>query len=143
MSGRRSREKGKRFQADLAKRWRDSGLYPDAISTQGSQARKLGAEASDIGHTPWAIEAKDQARPNVWAAMRQLEEAAAKVSDDRPRMVVAHRKGTSHGDSLVCMRLSTFEALMRAHREGYDAGEAEPLPGAGTPLDDYYKGLAQ
>ena len=117
-----SRNKGRDYQAAIAKRWRDSGLFPDAHSTQGSQARAVGACPVDIdGLAAFAVECKDGQHPRVWAALEQLEAACAKAGDTRTRIVVAHKKGDSQDHSVVAMRLVDFEALIRAQREGWEA----------------------
>ena len=106
--GKRSRNKGAAYERELANRWRDSGLYPGAKRGIG-QARS-GGDVSDVEGTPWWVEAKCQARPNVYAALEQAEEA----SDGRPCLVVACRRVAgqpSKASTVVAMRLETFEAL--------------------------------
>lgn len=108
MSGSRSRTKGARYERDLANRWKASGLYPDARRGIG-QARSSG-EVADVEGTPWWVEAKCQARPNVFAAMEQAEAA----TDGRPPIVVATRREAgkpSRASTVVVMRMETFEML--------------------------------
>lgn len=113
-----SRRKGRAYQAALAKRWRDSGVFPDAHSTHGAQTRQIGHEPSDIGGVPYVLEAKDQIRPNVWKAIEQAEAHGA----NKVCVVVAHKKGDAQDDALVCMRLSDWEALVR---DAQDRGNHE------------------
>lgn len=110
MSGRRSRTKGAAYERTLARRWAESGMYPDARRGIG-QARSSG-EVSDVEGLPFWIEAKCQARPNVWAAMEQAEEA----TDGRPCVVVACRRQKGRpgrASTVVCMRLEQWEQLVR------------------------------
>lgn len=113
MSGARSRRKGASYERELANRWRDSGLYPDAERGIG-QARS-GGDVPDVTGTPWWVEAKCQARPNVFAALEQAEEA----TDGRAPIVVACRRvagAPSKASTVVAMRLEVFEALVRSVR---------------------------
>ncbi len=97
------------------------GLWPDAHSTHGSQARRIGKEPSDIGSTPYVVEAKRQKALNVHQALEQAERAADASKDERTPIVVWRRDGSSEGNALVVMRLEAFEALHLAQREGWEA----------------------
>jgi uncharacterized protein (DUF1786 family) len=120
MSG-RSREKGARWQGDLARRWRASGLYPDAYSTQGGQVRRVRPSASDVDGTPWVVEAKHCKLVNIRAALEQAEAAAAADKDNRPVVAVTRYHGTGPDEAVVSMRLTVFEELILALREGFEA----------------------
>lgn len=101
------RRKGAAYERELAKRWRDDGLYPEAKRGIG-QARS-GGEVSDVEGTPWWIEAKRRKRHDVRAAMRQAIEA----SDGRAPVVVARYDGDAADEALVVMRLADWESLVR------------------------------
>ena len=110
----RSRNKGAAYERELANRWRDSGLYPDA--RRGIGQARWGGDVPDVDGTPWWVEAKCQARPNVFAAMEQAEEA----TDGRTPVVVACRRekgAPGRASTLVAMRLEDFEALCAAARQ--------------------------
>lgn len=117
--GKLSRAKGRRWQAELAKRWRDSGLFPDAASSQGAQTRsgRIGRTPPDVDGTSWWVEAKHQRRPNAFAALEQAETEAAAASDDRPAVAVVRLHGTGPDEALVALRLSVFEDLLRNRGE--------------------------
>lgn len=109
--GARSRRKGAAYERELANRWRDSGLWPEARRGVG-QARS-GGEVPDVDGTPFWIEAKCQARPNVYAALEQAEEA----TDGRTPIVVACRRekgAPGRAATVVVMRMEAFEALVSA-----------------------------
>lgn len=115
------RVKGMRFQSDLAKRWRDGGLFPDAWSTQ--QPRGGPRDGADISGTPgWSVEAKAVESINLWNAMEQAEAAAG---DDKAVVVAKkNRQGI-----LVCMRLETWEDMLCQLRRS--THQTETQSGAG------------
>lgn len=126
MSGRTSRSKGVRWQSDLARRWRELGLYPDAASTQGEQTRSgrgLGKTPPDVEGTPWWVEAKHTRAVNPVGALRQAEKERRAAGDERPCLAVVRPNGDRLVGPVVCMRLVDFEALILAQREGWDAAE--------------------
>lgn len=113
--GRRSRSKGAAFQAELAKRWRDSRLYPDAASTQGAQTRsgrRIGKTPPDVEGTPFWVEAKHTRAANPVGALRQAERERKTAGDSRPAIAVVRPNGDRLVGPVVCMRLETFEELM-------------------------------
>ena len=84
--GRRSRQKGAQGERDVANELRV--IYPDAargglLQTQYGR----GANACDVEHTPWWIEVKRGARPNIQGAYAQ----AATETDGRPPLVVSRK----------------------------------------------------
>lgn len=98
------RRKGASFERELAARWRDSGLYPDARRNL-SQSRSAAREGGDVLGTPWHVEAKHEARPAPIAALRQgMRDAGGK-----PVLVVTNVRGVL----AVTMTLDAFEALVR------------------------------
>lgn len=71
MSGKMSRDKGKRgeYEArDFLKRW-----FPEA--RRGANQSRNGADAADVEGTPFWVEAKLGAKPNVRAALEQAKKA--------------------------------------------------------------------
>lgn len=127
MSGRRSRNKGAAYERELANRWSENGTFPEARRGIG-QARSA-SEVSDVEGTKFWVEAKCKARPNPFRAMEQAEEA----TDGRPCVVVACRREKGkpkRASTLVCMRLETFEDLVRgARREKPKTPEARSSEG--------------
>ena len=120
--GRLSRTKGKVWQARLAKRWRDQGLWICARSTQGEQTRskrRLGPVPPDIDGTPFAVEAKHEDRPRLLAALKQSEAEALARGDKRPPVAVVRPHGSGASDAVVVMRLPVFEALCSAATNAY------------------------
>lgn len=111
-----SRRKGRVFQAEIAKRWRDSGLFPNAASTQGAQVRygrNLGPTPPDVEGTPFWVECKHVARPQPVEALRQaLRERDANKSDRIP-IAVVKPSGERELGTVVCIRLSDFEAIVQ------------------------------
>lgn len=123
-AGKRARGKGAAWQAALAQRWRDSGLYPDAASSQGAQTRsgrKLGKTPPDVDGTPWWVEAKHTRAANPVGALRQAERERKAADDERPAIAVVKPSGDKLVGPVVCMRLDTFETLIRAQREGWES----------------------
>lgn len=107
--GASQRRKGNTWERVLAKRWRDSGLYPDAWRGAGQSRR--GSDVPDVDGTPWWVECKVGARPNVLAGLAQAEAA----TDGRPALVVAKRDREA---PVVCMGLEDFEGLLRQLARG-------------------------
>ena len=119
--GKRSRDKGRDYQSELARRWRDSGLYPDAHSTQGAQTKAVGKAPGDIGGVPWVCELKRAKKINVRAALEQAERDAAEAQDERTPIAVCRWDGMRAHEAVVSMRLADFEQLIRAQRDGWEA----------------------
>ena len=92
MSGARSRRKGAQWERELVRRFR--AVMPDAEVKRGFQVRS-GAEAADVECPVFWVEAKRGKRPNLRAALRQAQAAAAEgrvpiavVRDDRAEATV-------------------------------------------------------
>lgn len=118
------RRKGQKWQATLAKRWRDNGLYPDAASTQGAQTRsgrRIGKTPPDVEGTPWWVEAKHTRRGNIVGALRQAETERREAGDDRPCIAVVKPDGDKLVGPIVAMRLEDFERLIFAQRNGWES----------------------
>lgn len=118
-----SRRKGTAWQAKLAKRWRDLGLFPLAYSTQGSQKSGAGPKPADIEGTSFAVEAKHRKACAPYQALRQSEDEAEARADWRDAIAVVRPPRAAVEDAVVVMRLSTFEALCRRASRAEDFGE--------------------
>lgn len=119
-----SRRKGAAWQAALARRWRDLGLYPDAHSTQGAQTRsgrQLGKTPPDVDGTPWWVECKHRRAADPVGALKQAEREQAAAEDARPCIAVVRPHGCGEREAVVAMRLEVFEALILAQREGWES----------------------
>lgn len=71
MGGKMSRDKGKRgeYEArDFLRRW-----FPEA--RRGANQSRAGSDAADVEGTPFWVESKLGAKPNVRAALKQAQEA--------------------------------------------------------------------
>ena len=73
MSGRKSKQKGKRGEREVATMLR--AIFPEA--KRGIQSRGGGAEIADVEIPAFHIEVKLQAKPNIRAALRQAVAEAA------------------------------------------------------------------
>jgi hypothetical protein len=118
----RSREKGMRWQSDLALRWRERRLFSEARSTQGEQGPTLdGAKRSpvpDVEGTPYWCEAKHTRACNPIAALRQAIREAEEAGDDRAPIAVCKPSGDKLCGPVVAMRLADWEALVRLVQYG-------------------------
>lgn len=103
-NGRRSRAKGHAFEREVAAAFRP--VAPDAERCI-AQTRTAAREGCDVEGTPFWIECKVGARPNVLDAMRQA--TRDRGEDTRPVLVVAKRDRES---VTVTMELSAFIALL-------------------------------
>ena len=108
-TGRRSRAKGAQGERDVANELQ--AIYPDAargglLQTQYGR----GAPACDVEGTPWWVEVKRGARPNIQGAYEQ----AKSDTDARPPLVVS-RKDRSVW--LVTMTLERFMHLVQIIQE--------------------------
>ena len=106
MGGRRSRNKGKVWEREVAKLLQE--FWPDA--RRGFQ-RRAGDDEADVEDTPFWVECKVGARPNVFAAFDQAEEA----SDGRPVLIAIKRNAkNSHEDPscFMAMRIENFLDLL-------------------------------
>lgn len=150
--GAMSRRKGATFERELARRWRESRLFPQA--ERGLSQTRDGGECCDVEGTPYWIEAKRRERGFVESALEQAERARAAAGDARPVVVVTKRNRAAalasmrveecavrlvdawhhlpeeahvHG-GIITMPLATWEALemRRASLEALAAGNAAP-----------------
>jgi hypothetical protein len=102
-----SRRKGAAFERHVAGLLRE--LYPGARRGLG-QAR-AGHEVADIAETPYRIECKHGARPDLFGALAQAERDAGRAGDARPVLVVARKNG---GQDVALLRLADLLRLLRA-----------------------------
>ena len=118
--GMRSRRKGKAWEQEVARRFRDLGIE----CRRGWQSR-AGNDEPDVILPPelgiW-IECKVGACPNLWAAMDQA--AAAAAPKGLAPMVFAHR---DRGREVVVMELHDFLEWLRERCEGREAGGEEDV----------------
>jgi hypothetical protein len=111
-----SRRKGIAAQAELAKRWRDLGLWTAARSTQGAQGSQIGPRPPDIEGTPLAVECKHRKSARPIQALLQAEDEAFERGDARPCVAVVREHGSGLDDAYVIMRLPLFEAMAETWR---------------------------
>lgn len=110
MSGKRSRDRGKRGEREVWHLLED--VYPDARRS-ANQSRR-GSDAPDVDGTPYWIEVKFTEKERIRAAYNQATEA----TDGRPVLVLSRR---SHTPWLVTMDAETFKALVLSRRESEQA----------------------
>lgn len=108
-----SRRKGAKWQAELAKRWRDLGLWITARSSQGEQKCRREDKPADIEGTPFSVEAKHRRSCRPLQALEQSEAEAEGRADWRDAIAVCRPHGAAIEDAVVVMRLTTFETLAR------------------------------
>ncbi len=141
MSGKTSRRKGAAWQAELAKRWRDSGLFPAAYSSQGAQTRsgRRGVIVPpDIDGTPFAVETKHvRGAGRCLAALEQSEDEALARIDARPAIAIVRPHQYGPDGAVVVMRLPVFEARERELQRLQ--GEVEKL----QTMVDFFEALSR
>ena len=109
MSGRYSRNKGKRGERAAVAMLREAldGMVDPAVIRRGYQARG-GREEADVVVPHLHVECKWQERPNIHAALAQLERDMA----EKVGFVIAKR---AREKPLVAMRWVHFVPLLRAY----------------------------
>ncbi len=103
--GARSRRKGAAFE-----RWVANALsecYPDAI--RGVGQAQASSPLADVEGSPWWVECKVGQRPNIYAAIRQAEEAR----DERPWLIVARKNSSGGGIASVDTVTMSVERFVR------------------------------
>jgi hypothetical protein len=116
LNGRGRRSKGRVWQSELAARWRESGLFPAAYSSQGAQTRsgrRGAALPPDVDGTPYRVEAKHTRNANPIAALRQSITEARKTGDTRAPIAVVKPNADKLCGPVVVMRLEDWEALVQ------------------------------
>jgi hypothetical protein len=109
MSGKRSRDKGARFERFLVGVLKT--CFPDAH--RGQQAHN--PRHCDVEGTPFRIEAKSWAKltyKNVTDAIEQAEENGERFNDERIPVGITKLTG---GDTFVHLRLARFVQLVEKH----------------------------
>lgn len=101
--GKRSRDKGAGFERAVADVLRI--LWPNA--KRGLQQTRNAKEAPDVTDTPWWVECKVGAKPNILGAFDQAKDA----TDGRPVLVVT--KVDRH-EPLVTLTLADFVRISEA-----------------------------
>lgn len=126
---RRSRTKGREWQAELAKRWRDNGLFPSARSTHGEQVRdaRLGARPPDIEGTGLWVEAKHKRAADPIGALRQAILEQEDAGDTRPPIAVVKPHNDRVCGPVVVMRLDDWEQLLMFARDAATAILTTPV----------------
>lgn len=125
------RRKGHNYEREVARKLRE--LLPDADVRRGRQTRR-GDDEADVEGTPFWIECKVGAAPNVWAALKQADAAR----DHRPVAAFIKRNSTGGGKSaeeFVAVRREVFEALFEV--AGVISGLDEETFGPGLSWTGY------
>ena len=109
MSGKMSRDKGKRgeYEArDFLRRW-----FP--LARRGANQSHSGSDAADVEGTPFWVEAKLGAKPNIRAALAQ----AQKATNGRPVLVYVR---DDKGKPFFALDAESMEYLLsQAFREAF------------------------
>lgn len=105
--GARSRRKGAAFEREVANAL--SSVWPAAERGLG-QARDAKGLA-DVEGTPFHVQCKHGARPNIIAALTQADVDRSAPGDGRPALVVTRR---DRGETLVTMRLVDWLTWVKA-----------------------------
>lgn len=126
--GKLSRDKGARFERDVAKALREV-FGEDEKVVRGFQSRGGGKEQADVICPIVHPECKVGARPNLKAALEQAE------SDAQPNKIpVAVCRWDGERDGVVAMRFSTWRGMLLAVWKAQQAGlVSDVLP---MPLED-------
>jgi len=112
MSGKKSRDKGARFELFLEKAFR--ACFPDSRRMGGTQSRD--PKYADVEGTPFRIEAKHWAKlsyKNIQDALKQATENAKEYGDDR--VPIAITRVDYARDEIVHMTLRNFLRLVELH----------------------------
>jgi hypothetical protein len=107
MGGKRSRDKGANYERDIARRWRESGLFPEA--KRGIGQTRAGGDVPDVDGTPFWVECKDR---KSHSSLKAYFKQCAAATDGRTPLVVMHYPQTSLEDSYVALRLKDFEEML-------------------------------
>lgn len=102
--GRRNREKGKRFEREVAKMVREALGEP---ARRGEQAG--GAYSSDVVMRNFWVECKVGARPGIHRAIEQACSDAKAAGSSKTPIVISKR---DREDVLVTMKFSAFATLL-------------------------------
>lgn len=126
--GRWSRGSGQRYERKIANLLKP--LFPDA--KRGLQSRNGTAEAPDVMNTPFYLELKHQASPNILAALNQADLARYKVTEEgtkqvdfRPPVAITNRKNCkyNHGDVVTMRFVDWLELVKTAQHNSKDVSK--------------------
>ena len=118
--GKASRDKGKRFERQLASRFREYGF--DGARRTAQYCGSTG-DASDVVGLPGIhVEAKHQERMSLYDWMAQAKRDAA-ASGKGALPVVFHKK--NNAEILVTMEIGTFFDLYREFASGFELEQRE------------------
>ena len=118
--GRASKQKGARFELEIAHYFRDNG-YPEACRT--AQRAGKGNGKADVEGVPglW-IECKHQEKMQLYPWMNQaVRDCTAKNTGDIP--VVVHKQNRK--ETLVTMSIDDFIQIYSASKSGGEKGASE------------------
>ena len=87
MSGKRSRDKGARFERETANLLKPT--YPEAV--RGVGQTQASSNGCDVEGSPFWIECKAGKVTNIEGAFKQALEAKQKAKDERPILVISKR----------------------------------------------------
>ena len=118
MAGRASKEKGARFELEIAQHLTDAlgiPVHRMPLSGGGSFAAEQGAGLPDLTGTHGLhVEAKRTERLDIRSALRQAVASTSKRRSPDLPVVVTRRNRETTGDSIVAMRLDDFIQLYDA-----------------------------
>lgn len=106
MSGKRSRDKGSKFERLIANELKV--LFENACRGVG-QTQK-GSTCADVEGTPFWVECKHGKQPNIRAAFKQAIDARKDADDSRPILVVSRK---DRGIVMASMELETLIELLK------------------------------
>jgi hypothetical protein len=121
--GRRSKRKGARFELEIADELRV--VWP--MARRGIGQARFGGEVPDVDCTPFWVECKHRAHPNVPAALAQATEAATSQKSTKPPLAVTRANG---GPIVASLYLADFLKLV----ERLERAEKQNLERAGIEL---------
>jgi len=109
VGGTSSRDKGKRWEREVARLFRDA--MPGETVKRGFQSRFGGSEEADVECPIYHIEAKHQQSVNIWASMRQARDDASARGLGKVPVVVAKRDARKD-EPIAVLRLVDFLDLV-------------------------------
>ncbi len=114
-TGRRSRAKGAQGERDVANALQ--AIYPDASRGGLLQTQyRRGAPACDVEGTPWWIEVKRGARPNIQGAYDQ----AVGDTDGRPPLVITRKDRSAWLCTLPLDRFVDLIKIIQTYQRALD-----------------------
>lgn len=114
MGGTASRNKGKRWERDVARQLRE--VMPGETVKRGFQSRFGGSEEADVECPIYHIEAKHQQSVNIWASMRQARDDAKARGIGKVPVVIAKRDAR-YDEPIAVLRLEDFLDLVKERHD--------------------------